>query len=1412
MAARVLLFIDMREFSCYLFFVLTLSYTLSGQSASQFNKAQADYYNFQYVSAIEGFQPFLKPTTKFSIKANYYTSMSYFEHGQLSEALDHVIQGSNLAIEQFGEESAEAAYGYIGYGKFYHERHSYDTAKMFYQAALALIDTKDKLVTGEIYSNMAYTMDYNGQFDSALIFYQKAADIMESELGLYHTYTDWLYGSMPYVATNAAAYDRGVKVALKSLEIKKELWGEFSEDHVFALRAVAVAYEYAEDYSEMLTYADKLVHFGEALYGVSSIEYADYLKIKGSAHLGLLDYREATNHFEGAFEINKKLAGSKDGKTLAYLDALADAWYGYGKFDEALNLYQQYLTTVSKSGEQEAVIEKLEDVAKCYEGKGNVVDARKYYMKAMNLKSSGFEHLLPISFISLARLEESSQNFVQAGLYLQKAVEANQDFNHNDQATYSFILNNQGVLLRNMNKYNQALLKLQEALAIREHLFGTQSRQYAQTCNGIGNVYHFIGKDNLALDYFMKVLAIERKEYGSNHPEVASTLVNLANSYSALDQYNLGIGALKEAEDILTSYPDSPILVSVYLNSAISHTELLGFEKAKFYAEKHQALVQKLYGDVSLDMANNWNIQGMILHEESRTEAGLVAYQNALEIYNDLGLKESLEYAATLNNIGVSNIEYQAYSVAEDYFIESLRIYESILPAGHHDIITTKINLGLVEDGKGNYQRAIDHYQDVLKAFGQSLIDTLSAASTYQNMAIAQHMLKDFDGAIASASKGLALYKTKLSNQNALVAGLSNNLAIYYQNQHRTEEATALYLSALAFYESIENNAGIARINLGLSDVATDAGKYLEAIAYADEALSQDNGGAISDVLIFNALVAKIDAYYQLFLETNEAKFLEQSLVLIKVADIRLSSAEAELINESDRVQFAIWKSLLTVIGVKAHFAIYEQNANQSHLADAFYYAEKSKSNVLLQSIKESNIKSYAGINQELVNRERELRTRIEQLEQEVFKLTGKEGAKEQRESISSNLFALKQSYQEVSSELKSNPKYKRINNALEIASLQSIQKGLKESEAVIEYAPGDSTLYTFVITKSDIAVFANRYEEEFDGLVTALRNAIIFKSDAAFDYVSGKLYSIAMKDSEDYFRENEMDISSLVIVPEGPFNYFPFESLKRDGKYLIEDYNIAYSYSMTLSGVLTERETVGNGQLLSFAPVFDNSDNGRLTSGAKDVFVASRSVSTGEVRGFSVNGEFITPLPGTKEEVDALSELVKKKGSRVETLVYDQAKEEVIKSGMMEDYQYIHFATHGFVNEAKPEFSGVFMSQNEDSDEDCVLFASEIYNLNIKADLVTLSACETGLGRMAYGEGIVGLSRAFFYAGAQSLVVSQWQVNDASTAELMVDFYDQLLAGTTKAEALRKAKLKLIASDRFKQPYYWAPFVLVGQ
>ena len=188
--------------------------------------------------------------------------------------------------------------------------------------------------------------------------------------------------------------------------------------------------------------------------------------------------------------------------------------------------------------------------------------------------------------------------------------------------------------------------------------------------------------------------------------------------------------------------------------------------------------------------------------------------------------------------------------------------------------------------------------------------------------------------------------------------------------------------------------------------------------------------------------------------------------------------------------------------------------------------------------------------------------------------------------------------------------------------------------------------------------------------------------------------------------------------------------------------------------------------------------------------------------------------LASSEAEVRNIFEMFAKTGQPAKACMWGAANRQNFSSDSVAKYRYIHLATHGFVNSEKPELSGVQLSHLQGDSQEGVLYSNDVYGLKLNCDLLVLSACETGLGKIMKGEGIVGLSRAFIYAGSKNLLVSLWKVSDNSTSQMMTEFYQLLLKEKNElnyAEILQKAKLMLILDKNYSRPYYWAPFILIG-
>jgi CHAT domain-containing protein len=405
----------------------------------------------------------------------------------------------------------------------------------------------------------------------------------------------------------------------------------------------------------------------------------------------------------------------------------------------------------------------------------------------------------------------------------------------------------------------------------------------------------------------------------------------------------------------------------------------------------------------------------------------------------------------------------------------------------------------------------------------------------------------------------------------------------------------------------------------------------------------------------------------------------------------------------------------------------------------------------------------------------------------------------------------------------------------------------LDEKTVQLEYSLGTDASYLFAISKHDFLTAPLPPASLLTNQVMALRETVAGRPDrmGLSNYVqkARALFEDLVLPANRLLRGKQ----SLIIVPDGVLHYLPFEALlQSDGgrrapqldlhqlPYLVRDFSISYAPSATVLINLrnVNPTTAPRKAFLAFGdPLY-----GRAEPDQREPIRRAFRSAFGDGKPWDLQ-----PLPESRHEVERIATLYPRE--RVEVFLGDRASEENVKAGdTLSQYRFVHFAVHGLLNENKPQYSGLVLSLPTDvpdpkgkesgravagnstspasapevkraATEDGLLQVYEIFNLKLNANLVVLSACESGLGKETRGEGLVGLTQAFFYAGTPSLMVSLWKVQDKSTAALMVRFYRHLNnPAVGKAQALRQAQLEMIRSEDYSHPYYWAGFVLTGK
>ncbi len=463
----------------------------------------------------------------------------------------------------------------------------------------------------------------------------------------------------------------------------------------------------------------------------------------------------------------------------------------------------------------------------------------------------------------------------------------------------------------------------------------------------------------------------------------------------------------------------------------------------------------------------------------------------------------------------------------------------------------------------------------------------------------------------------------------------------------------------------------------------------------------------------------------------------------------------------------------------------------------------------------------------EQLQREDSTLTRISDIEKQLWK---ENISPAEEKKIKAELAAAEDDLEVFRLEMRrANPRYASIHYPQPITVPEIQNRLLDDRTALIEYLLGEKRSLVWVVTKKKITTSVLPARKEIEGQVNAFRKQLSERTSALTAHESlqeiarlgTKLYSSIFQPIAPMVASSR----SLIIVPDGGLDYLPFEALVNQSRhlasgevrpsYLAEKFAVVYGPSA--SGLLAvqemNRETVTPSKmLLAFGdPVTPSSGPTPAASTNPDSEHVSSTRELPVTEDYAERGFSLERLPYSRQEILTISRLF----ARPQRHVYldEAARKETLKTEKLQDFHYIHFASHGFLDEMKPGRSGLLFSPTPDSKENTVLRVDEIMRLKMNADLVTLSACSTGLGKLMNGEGILGLTRAFFYAGARNVTVSLWNVNDSATATLMGSFYRNLNRGLPKSEALRQAKLELIHTSHstWNHPYFWAAFVLQG-
>ncbi len=505
-----------------------------------------------------------------------------------------------------------------------------------------------------------------------------------------------------------------------------------------------------------------------------------------------------------------------------------------------------------------------------------------------------------------------------------------------------------------------------------------------------------------------------------------------------------------------------------------------------------------------------------------------------------------------------------------------------------------------------------------------------------------------------------------------------------------------------------------------------------------------------------------------------------------------------------------------------------QQNPNQGYNSQAFNVTERSKARTLLELLTESRADIRTGVDPQLLQQEREIQTQLTDLDKRRIELLANSSAnKEQIAALEAQRETLQSQYRNLQSRIRTtSPKYAALKYPQPLTLEQIQQQILDDNTVILSYSLGKDKSYLWLVSKTEMTSYQLPAGKIIEDLINQKVRPQLTNpraNRASFLSATSELSNILLKPILE-----KTSNKRIVIIGDGALQFIPFGALPdprvENNQYqpLLVNNEVVYlpsaSTLQTIRNETQNRPPAPKTLAVLADPVFSTDDQ-RVSQESRSASNPASNISQLPLAAQNLDraarnarGDW-SRLPGTRQESETILRLVPPNQSLA---LFDfQANRANALSNQLSQYRFIHWATHGFVNTKNPELSGIVMSliDRNGAGSNGYLLLEDIFNLSFNADLVVLSACETGLGEVVQGEGLIGLTRGLMYAGTPRVVTSLWAVPDSQTADLMGKFYEKMLQQNLRpAEALRAAQLEMFRSRPWMAPYFWAAFTLQGE
>jgi tetratricopeptide (TPR) repeat protein len=999
----------------------------------------------------------------------------------------------------------------------------------------------------------------------------------------------------------------------------------------------------------------------------------------------------------------------------------------------------------------------------------------KAFAEAAQLQAKGLDEDRRAAIL---KYEEARVRFLDAG----------------DLRAEAYARKNSGKLYESLNDFHQALTFYNQALALSRRV--NDSRLRSDLLNCIGYLYCKMGENQKGLESANRGLTLSRA--AANRSGEAQALYTIGDIYYGFGNIRKALDYYEQAIQIARWLYDYQGQADVLVSFGYAYVETGDIQKA-FDSYQRALALSRHYKDGHAE-AVTLRALGNLHTKLGESQMAFVSFLKALELLQ--AIDDSYLKATIYGGLGYAYERVGEQRRALEYYNQALAILKEIRhPWGEAEMEQT---IGEAYSSLNEPQVAMEHFQVALSLFRSLKI------SRYEGFALSEiGKVYDSQGDKDKALEyyNLALKKARAGQDQRYQAYTLNYIGRIYESAGARERALAYYRQALSFNRIAADPSGESLSLYNIAHVERDLGGIKEALTQIEAALK-----------IAESLRAKVAS-----------------------TDLRAAYFT------SARQYYELYIDIL--------MQMHQAHPGEGFDSSAFNASERARARVFLDLLKEARVDIRQGVDATLLARERALKQTLNaKIQRRIQLLADKRYA--EASALDDEISLVSTQYDEVKLQIKTtSPRYASLMQP-EPLGLGEIQRQvLDDRSLLLEYALGEERSYLWAVTRTEISTFELAGKAEIEqaarrlyGLLTARQplagesdeqyQARITQADAQVQPEIAALSKLLLGPVAE-----RLDGKRLLIVPDGALQYIPFQALvipETGGRkaglnrsasalsgepvpLIVSCDEVISEPSASVLALLRgegQRDKALGGTVAVLAdPVFETDDPRIQSTGAGEAMAAgsgSRDIETQRsVRSadFAASGGRIPRLLASREEAETIMAFAPPREGLL-ALGFEAARQTAMRPELKQ-YRIVHFATHAVINSEHPELSGIILSlvNHQGQPQDGFLSLDDIYNLNLSADLVVLSACQTGLGEDVKGEGLVGLTRGFMHAGASSVVASLWKVDDAATAELMKNFYKFMLKdGLPPAAALRQSQLMLWRHKSWHAPYYWAGFVLQGQ